>query len=116
MSLSWYKKSQFIDDKYSMIIDFGDYLKEYNFKTKKEAILSAKEIRGKRISDNEWEALGFTVTSSGFTYNDVFDDKYSHSNQRTFTNNRKINDNSYISSPGGWGSHFLGKRDYFAEI
>ena len=121
---NWYKKSQSIeflpsqstDGKYSIIIDFGDYSKEYNFKTKEEAISSAKEVRGKRISDNEWEALGFTVTSSGFTYDDVFIDKYPNYNQGIFTNNRKINDNSYISSPGGSSRHFLGKRDYFAEM
>jgi hypothetical protein len=113
--MSWYKKSQ--HKEYSIIIDFGDYSRTYTFGTKEEAIMSAKDIRGHRISENQWDSLGFTVTSMGFTYNDVFKGKLRDRGARIFDSNKRnrtINDDYYYSGPDT-RSHFLGKRDYFSE-
>lgn len=104
--MSWYKRSQILEE-YSITIDFDDRSQTYNFSLKKDAISAAKNIKGKKISNNSWQSLGFTVTISGFEYNDVFGGQ-----KKRYLFDNEVNKNRKTYFDRGYGTG-VGIRDHF---
>ena len=116
--MSWFEnlKKSAPETEYKIVIDFGDYSREYVFNTKKEAIAAAQDIRGKPISDNRWESIGFLVISHGFTYKEAFGVNLSKIDGRTYggdKGNKKVHSGYYQGLHSR--NHFLGKKNIFPE-
>jgi len=119
----WYKQAK-SEANYSIIIEFGDHSQTYEFSSKDEAISAARNIKGKKISKNSWDSLGFIVTVEGFDYRDVFNDEgvFSGEDRRSLLSNRvnknrkeHLVDRGY--NVGGYGrDHYEGEKIPFKEL